>query len=77
MEDREQMHAAIVMGQSQPGVPYSESTELIFSGRVFVYTTNRLNPVQIGDLVKWYQQSGLYLEIRGTDYLAFKRSTAK
>jgi hypothetical protein len=77
IEDREQMHGAIVMGQSQPGIPYSESTELIFAGRVFIYTTNPLNPVQIGDLVKWYQQSGLYLEIRGMDYLVFRRSAAK
>jgi hypothetical protein len=77
IEEREKMHASVVMGQAQPGIPYSESSELIFSGRVFIYTTNLLNPVQIGDLVRWYQQSGLYLEIRGVDYLTFRRSTAK
>ena len=74
VQDREQMHETIVMGQSQPGIPYSESSELIFSGRVFIYTANLLNPVQIGDVVKWYQRSGLYLEIRGIDYLMFRRS---
>jgi len=73
IKEREQMQTAIVTGQAQPGTPYSESTELNFSGRVFIYTTNPLNPVEMGDLVRWYQQSGLYLEIRGMDYLTFKR----
>jgi hypothetical protein len=72
---QKQMHSSVVMGQSQPGLPYSESSELIFSGRVFLYTTNPLNPVQIGDLMKWYQQSGLYLEIRGLDYWTTKKAT--
>jgi hypothetical protein len=72
IKEREQMQTSIVMGQAQPGVPYSESTELVFSGRVFIYMTNPLNPVEMGDLVRWYQQRGLYLEIRGMDYLTFK-----
>jgi hypothetical protein len=74
---REQMHSDHIIDFGQPGASYEESTDLVFSGRVFLYTLNPLNPVQIGELVKWYEQKGLYLEIRGMDYWTFHNSTAK
>jgi hypothetical protein len=55
-------------GMAGPGVPYSEGKDLRFSGRVFVYTMQPFTPIQIGDLMRWYQDAGLSLQIRGTDY---------
>jgi hypothetical protein len=55
-------------GMSGPGVPYSEGKDLKFSGRVLIYTMQPFTPVQIGDLMKWYQDAGLSLQIRGYDY---------
>jgi hypothetical protein len=61
----------VVVGQKVPGGGYTESTTLAFSGRVFIYTMNPLSAVQIGDLVKWYAEKGMHLDIRGTDYWLF------
>jgi hypothetical protein len=66
-----QIFRGVVVGQKVPGGGYTESTTLVFSGRVFIYTMNPLSAVQIGDLVKWYAEKGMDLEIRGTDYWLF------
>ena len=52
-----------------PGSPMTFSKDLSFSGRVFLYTMNPLDPMQIGELVSSYRKDGLLLEIRGSDYL--------
>jgi hypothetical protein len=59
------------VGSQIPGAPMIESKDLVFSGRVFLYTLNALNPIQIGQLVGSYRNDGLFLEIRGNDYLFF------
>jgi hypothetical protein len=55
-------------GMSARGIPYAEGKDLKFSGRIFVYTMQPFTPIQIGDLMKWYQDAGMSLQIRGTDY---------
>jgi hypothetical protein len=55
-----------------PGSSVAKSSDLIFSGRVFVYTMNSLDPVQFGRLVDAYRKDGMVLEIRGSDYLFYK-----
>ena len=55
-------------GMGGRGIPYSEGKDLKFSGRVFIYTIEPFTPIQIGDLMKWYQDTGLSLQIRGYDY---------
>jgi hypothetical protein len=52
-----------------PGSDLRRSEDLVFSGRVFVYTLNLLDTVQTGKLIEFYRQNGLFLEIRGADYL--------
>jgi hypothetical protein len=66
---RTQLRSQIGTGGSKPGSPMSFSKDLTFSGRVFLYTTNPLDPMQIGALVSSYRKDGLLLEIRGSDYL--------
>jgi len=68
---------SVVVGLKPPGGAYNESTGLVFSGRVFVYSTNQLKPVEIGELVKWYGEKGMHLEIRGTDYWLFNQKNEK
>ena len=41
---------------------------LVFSGRVFTYTDELMDAIQIGELTKLYRDAGLFLEIRGHDY---------
>ncbi len=55
-----------------PGSSVSRSEDLIFSGRVFVYTMNVLDAVQIGHLVESYRKENMFLEIRGSDYIYYK-----
>jgi len=55
-----------------PGTPYSNSKDLVFSGRVYVYTMNALDPVQLGHVVESYRNDGMFLEVRGSDYLFFQ-----
>jgi hypothetical protein len=57
---------------SSPGVPVSSSEDLVFSGRVFLYTLNSLDPIQTGHLVESFRKDGMYLEIRGGDYLFYR-----
>jgi hypothetical protein len=68
------LHSKFVFGEQRPGGPYTESKEFVFAGSVYLYTDNPLTPIQIGDLMKWYQQKGLSLQIRGLDYLTFHES---
>jgi hypothetical protein len=72
---RTRLRSDIGTGGSTPGSPMSFSKDLSFSGRVFLYTMNPLDPVQIGELVSSYRKDGLMLEIRGSDYL-YVRSRA-
>jgi hypothetical protein len=59
---------SVGVGMAGPGLPYSEGKDLRFSGRVFIYTMQPFTPIQIGELMRWYQDAGLSLQIRGSDY---------
>ena len=61
--------------QQTPGTAISRSGDLVFSGRVFIYTSNSLDAIQIEHLVESYRKDGLYLEIRGSDYLYYRSKT--
>jgi hypothetical protein len=54
----------------------ARSDDLVFSGRVFVYTMNLLDAVQIGRLTESYRKDNMFLEFRGAQYLT-QRSLAK
>jgi hypothetical protein len=62
----------IGMRVSDPGSPVSSSEDLVFSGRVFLYTLNSLDAVQTGHLVESYRKDGMFLEIRGGNFLFFR-----
>lgn len=47
----------------------SRSEDLVFSGRVFVYTLNPLDAIEIGRLTESYRKDGMFLEIRGSQHL--------
>jgi hypothetical protein len=57
-----------------PGSALASSKDLVFSGRVFLYTVNSLDPIQLGHLVESYRNDGMYLEVRGTDYMLFRQA---
>jgi hypothetical protein len=57
---------------SSPGTSLVRSKDLIFSGRVFVYTLNSLDAVERGRLVQSYRNDGMFLEIRGAEYLFYR-----
>jgi len=57
---------------SSPGTALSHSKDLVFSGRVYLYTMNSLDPVQLGHLVESYRKDGMYLEVRGSNYLFYQ-----
>jgi hypothetical protein len=67
-ESREQMHNDVGIGMSAPGMIYQDSKSLLFSGRVFVYTTQPFTMREMGELAGIYEGEGLRLEIRGHDY---------
>lgn len=69
IDSRKTLRERIGTGGSTPGSPMTYSKDLSFSGRVFIYTMNDFDPVELGQLVQSYRQSGLVLEIRGSDYL--------
>ncbi len=49
-------------------MPYNDSKDMKFSGRVFIYTAHPYTVIQLGELMQWYQEAGMALEIRGLDY---------
>ena len=59
---------SIRMGLRGPGLPYSESSAMQFSGRVFIYTMKSFTVIELGDLTNFYQSGGMSLQIRGIDY---------
>jgi hypothetical protein len=67
-KQQSQLQKDIGIGMSAPGVPYRESKDLTFAGRVFIYTMYPFTVVQLGELVTFYQSSGMQLDIRGNDY---------
>ena len=60
------------VGSTLPGGSYVEWSKLIFSGRIFIYTTNSLTAVQIGELAKWYDDKAMSLQIRGLEYWSWR-----
>jgi hypothetical protein len=68
-----QEEAKLIGVQSKiPGTAFANSKDLVFSGRVYLYTMNSLDPVQLGHLVESYRKDGMYLDLRGSDYLFFQ-----
>jgi hypothetical protein len=70
---RDGIKNSIGVGASAPGTPYTSGKDLKFSGRVFIYTLNNLDAMQLGQLVTYYREAGIFLEIRGSDYYWFHR----
>jgi hypothetical protein len=64
---RDDLHKSVGIGIGG-GTNYSESKDLTFSGRVFVYTSQPFTVIQLGELARWYRDAGMFLEIRGHDY---------
>ena len=64
---RDDLHNSVGIG-SGSGTSYSESKNLIFSGRIFIYTSQPFNVIQLGELASWYRDGSMVLEIRGHDY---------
>jgi hypothetical protein len=62
------LRTSIVVGAKSPGTSYVASNNMQFSSRVFIFTLNSLDQVELGDLVSWYRADGMALEIRGHDY---------
>lgn len=46
-----------------------DESEMVFTGRVYLYTQDDLSPEQIGELHKIYNHNNLHLEYRGAEYL--------
>jgi hypothetical protein len=65
---RDQLHNEIGVGMTAPGVPYTDTKDMRFSGRVIVYTMQAFTDIQRGELGSWYQATNLSLQIRGLDY---------
>lgn len=42
--------------------------DLIFTGRVYIYTESDFNPAEIGDLYKLYRNTNLFVQFRGFGY---------
>jgi hypothetical protein len=66
--EADKFRKGIVAGMSQPGTPYTDSTQMKFSGRVFIYTLQPFSVIQLGELTSWYLTSGIALQIRGMEY---------
>lgn len=64
---RDELHNSIGIGMGS-GTTYSESRNLTFSGRVYIYTSQPFTVIQLGELGSWYRDAGMSLEIRGHDY---------
>jgi hypothetical protein len=74
MQDTHKMGAA----QKRPGE--SEQTtakQLVFSKRLYVYHETYLSPEEISDLRNGFQQLGVTILFRSTDYLANRKLEAK
>jgi hypothetical protein len=58
-------------GSRVPGDSAAMSqSEMIFTGRVYLYVKDDLTPEQIGELHSIYKQNHLYMEFRGVEYLS-------
>jgi hypothetical protein len=68
LKAREELRLIGVKAQT-PGESLADSKDLTFSGRAFIYTMNPLDAVQTGNLVSSYRRDGMFLEIRGSNYL--------
>jgi len=68
LEWREDLRNTVIVGSRQPGVPYTEATDMRFSGRVFIYTLENFTVIQLGELSSWYRDAGIALQIRGSEY---------
>jgi hypothetical protein len=71
------LYSAMVEGvrivRSMPGVPTKTSTDTFtFSGRVFVYYEDYLEPRVIADAIDAYKELGFDLELRGVDYASIR-----
>jgi hypothetical protein len=71
-KNHQELKSSIGIGSKVPGTSIVYSNELVFSGRVFIYTLNTLDAIQMGSLVALYRKDGMFLEIRGSDYLFFR-----
>jgi len=71
--NRELLRSSVGVGLKAPGSAYTEGKDLVFSGRVFIFTQNNLTPIQVGELTKIYKEKKMFLEIRGNDYWLFHR----
>src|SRR5271165_644603 len=47
-----------------------EESEMVFTGRVYLYTQDDLPPDKIGELYKVYKQHNFYLQYKGMEYLS-------
>ena len=66
---RETMKQELGIGMKNPGGPVKNWSDLAFSGQVYVYTLNGLDSFQMANLILSYRKDGMFLEVRGLDYL--------
>lgn len=67
-KERNKIRSSLRIGESAPGIRYTDTRNMKFSGRVFIYTLEPFTDIQRGQLVSWYQKAGMSLQIRGNDY---------
>jgi len=51
----------------------TSSKDLRFTGRIFIYHETELTAEQIGDLTKIYRSKGVYVQLRSSTYLSFRK----
>jgi hypothetical protein len=68
MPARNSLHNSVGIGIVGNGVPYLDANDLRFSGKVFIYTAQPLNEIQRGELMAFYRDLGMSLQIYSVDY---------
>jgi hypothetical protein len=68
LRHRDDLRKNIGTGIQEGGIPYDDSKDMKFSGRVFIYTMQPFTIIQLGELTSWYQSVGMSLQVRGMGY---------
>jgi hypothetical protein len=62
------LKSSISAASGSPGVAMEDSSNLAFSGRVFIYTNNSISVIELGKLTENYEKKGIHVQMRGYDY---------
>jgi hypothetical protein len=73
---RKALEDADLVSFSSKGIGDSDinsSKDLSFAGRIFIYHESELTAEQLGDLTRLYKSNNLYVQLRSSSYLSFKK----